>query len=201
MEKEPLQISMLNEYAYCPKSAWHLLTHKGLPETADTVAGMLRHARADSSERSAADGLIQTRTVYLYSEVYGLSGIADLVEEKQGELHPVEYKKGVQGDWKNHQVQLCAQALCLEEMLGLGRQIRAGYLYYIASGARQKVRLSRGLRSATVHTIEGLRKLMSTARPPKVGYSAKCPRCSWYRVCLSKEVELLNKRQRWRQFF
>lgn len=197
MEKELLQISMLNEFAYCPKSAWYLLTHKGLPETADTVAGMLLHERADSSVRTATGDLIQTRTVYLYSETYGLSGIADLVEEKQGQLYPVEYKKGEQGDWKNHQVQLCAQALCLEEILGLRRQIRTGCLYYIASGARQKVRLSRGLRSAAVHTIEGLRKLMETARPPKVNYSAKCPRCSWYRACLSKEVETLNKRQRW----
>ncbi|GAK61629.1 CRISPR-associated protein Cas4 [Candidatus Vecturithrix granuli] len=197
MEKEPLQISMLNEFAYCPKSAWYLLTHKGLPETADTVAGMLRHERADSSVRTVAGDLIQTRTVYLYSDTYGLSGIADVVEEKQGQLYPVEYKKGEQGDWKNHQVQLCAQALCLEEMLRLRRQIRVGYLYYMASGARQKVHLSRSLRSATVHTIEGLRKLMDTTHSPKVSYSAKCPRCSWYRACLSKEVEILNKRQRW----
>lgn len=197
MMKEPLQISMLNEYAYCPKSAWYVLTHKGLPETADTVAGMLLHERADSSVRTVAGGLIQTRTVYLYSDTYGLSGIADVVEEKQGQLYPVEYKKGAQGDWKNHQVQLCAQALCLEEMLDLCRQIRVGYLYYSASSARQKVRLSGSLRRTTVHTIEGLRKLMDTTRPPKVGYSAKCPRCSWYRACLSKEVEIFNKRQRW----
>jgi CRISPR-associated exonuclease Cas4 len=197
MEQEPLQISLLNEYAYCPKSAWYLLTLRGLPETADTVAGALLHERADSSARTVAGDLAQTRTVHLYSETYGLTGIADLVEERKGQIYPVEYKKGVQGDWKNHQVQVCAQALCLEEMLGLRRQIRVGYLYYIASGARQKVRLSGGLRRATVRTIDGLRALMRSARPPKIGYSVKCPRCSWHRACLPKEVGLLKKQQRW----
>ena len=76
-----LPISSLNEFAYCPKNAWLMLAEGAWEDTADTVAGRLLHERADSSTRSVVGGVTQIRTVYLYSDRYGLTGIADLVEE------------------------------------------------------------------------------------------------------------------------
>ena len=194
---EYIPISSLNHYTYCPKSAWYMFVSGQFMESADTVEGALLHERADSSVRTVLGELIQTRTVYLYSRTYHLVGIADLIEERKRDIYPVEYKKGRQGDWKNHQVQLCAQALCLEEMRRLRKPIRRGFLYYAKTGRRQKIRFSRKLRAYTVKTIEAVRTLIETQKRPDMGYSRKCDRCSLYPMCLPKEVETMNRRKRW----
>ncbi len=193
-----IPVSSLNQYEYCPKSAWYMFVIGEFRENADTVEGGLLHERADSSVRTVVGGVIQTRTVYLYSRTYWLVGIADLVEEKKREIYPVEYKKGRIGDWKNHQVQLCAQALCLEEMRGLRKPIRRGFLYYASTGRRQKVTFSRRLRAHTLKNIKAVRNLIETQQRPDVRFSRKCPRCSLYPMCLPKEVEIISKNQhRW----
>ncbi|PID56979.1 CRISPR-associated protein Cas4 [candidate division KSB3 bacterium] len=195
-----IPISSLNQYSYCPKSAWYQFVAGEFYESADTLEGALLHERCDSSERSVLDGVIQTRTVWLYSDRYGLVGLADLVEERAESIWPVEYKKGRPGEWKNQQIQLCAQALCLEEMRGLKRPIRKGYLYYAASRTRQAVRFSRRLRAQTLHTIEAVHALMNTGQRPEGRYSRKCPRCSLYTICLPREVERIKTRRRWPRF-
>jgi CRISPR-associated exonuclease Cas4 len=199
MEKEYLPISSLNHYSYCPKSAWLMFVGGQFRESADTVEGALLHERADSSTRSVLGGVVQIRTVYLYSREHRIIGIADLVEQSNREIYPVEYKKGQAGDWINHQVQLCAQALCLEEMCRSGRRIRRGFLYYVKTGRRQEVRFRRRLRAQTVQTIQAMRQLLETQRRPDTRYSRKCPRCSLYSICLPKEVETMNKRRWWRK--
>ena len=80
-----LPISALNQYDYCPKRAWYMFVCGEFAENEHTVEGTLLHARADSGERTARGDVIQTRTVYLYSLRYGLTGIADVIEEKAGE--------------------------------------------------------------------------------------------------------------------
>jgi CRISPR-associated exonuclease Cas4 len=167
-------------------------------ENPDTVEGALLHERADSSVRTVIGEVIQTRTVYLYSRIYHIIGVADLIEEKDREIYPVEYKKGQRGDWLNHQVQLCAQALCLEEMRRLRKSIQRGYLYYATTGRRQEVVFTRKLRAYTMKIIEAVRTLIETQKCPHSSYSSKCNRCSLYRMCLPKEVEIFNKRRWWR---
>lgn len=193
-----IPISSLNHYTYCPKSAWYMFVTGQFAENADTVEGSLLHERADSSERTVLGDLIQTRTVWLYSDTYGLLGLADLIEEKHRKIWPVEYKKGRPGDWKNHQVQLCAQALCLEEMDSRKRPIRRGYLYYAEARRRKEVTFTWRLRSQTMKTIKAVRRLIETQQRPESSFSRKCHRCSLYPMCLPKEVEMLNKRKRWR---
>lgn len=195
-----IQISSLPQFLYCPRSAWYLFVSGQFQETDDTVEGALLHERADSSIRTVSGDLIQTRTVWLYSDTYRLIGIADVIEEKKGDIYPVEYKKGKEGDWLPHQAQLCAQAICLEEMLGLRRPIKQGYLYYVGSKTRQAVKLSGGLRKETLQAIAGVERLLAAERPPQVGYSKKCPRCAQYRVCLPQETEQLSRRKGWRWF-
>lgn len=162
-------------------------------ENAHTVEGTLLHERADSSERTERNGLIQTRTVYLYSTRYGLTGIADVIEEQRGEIYPVEYKKGRKGEWKNDQLQLCAQALCLEEMLRLSQPIPRAFLYYAATAQRQEVRLDDDLRAYTLRAIEAVRTLIETQTRPEASYTPRCGGCSLYPVCLPKETEKLKR--------
>lgn len=190
---EYITISSIGHYAYCPKSAWFMLVGYENVDNVPLVEGRLLHGRVDSGEQTVRRDLVQGRTVPLYSDTYGLIGITDLVEEAGGTWYPVEYKKGKDGDWRNHQVQLCAQALCLEEMLTLPHPIAEGYIYYAASGKRRKVALDKKLRGLTVKLIEATRKVAEHETPPAVKYSAKCPECSWYPVCLPKETERVRR--------
>jgi CRISPR-associated exonuclease Cas4 len=139
-----IPISSLNHYDYCPKRAWYIFVTGEFVENVHTVEGTLLHARADSSERTVRGDVIQTRTVYLYSTRYGLTGIADVVEEKGGAIYPVEYKKGRRGEWQNDQLQLCAQALCLAEMLRLPQPIPRGFLYYAATVKKSRLQRNYG---------------------------------------------------------
>lgn len=191
-QMEMIPISSLNHYDYCPRRVWHIFVCEEFVENAHTVEGTLLHRRADSSERTVRGDLIQTRTVYLYSHQYGLTGIADVIEEKAGEIYPVEYKKGGKGDWKNDQLQLCAQALCLEDMLALSQPIARGFLYYASTGNRQEIPLDENLRADTICTIDAVKNVFETEIRPEISYNRRCRGCSLYPVCLPREVELLN---------
>jgi CRISPR-associated exonuclease Cas4 len=157
-----------------------------------TIEGSLLHERADSGEATSRGDLRQMRSVYLYSLQYGLSGKADLIEERSGEIYPIEFKKGRRGDWGNDRVQLCAQALALEEMLG--RQIPRGFLYYAATGQRQEVRFTAELRQETLDTIAKVRELMHTGERPPAIYMPKCKGCSLYRICLPRETAMIQSK-------
>jgi CRISPR-associated exonuclease Cas4 len=189
---EPLlvPISALNQYAFCPRRCWYMHVAHEFLDNVHTIEGTLLHERADSGEGTRRGDLLQIRSVYLHSLQYGLTGRADLIEERSGELYPIEYKKGRRGDWGNDQIQLCAQALALEEMAG--REISRGFLYYAATGRRQEIHFTAALRQETLETIAKVRELMQTgARPPAL-YMPKCKGCSLYRVCLPRETALIK---------
>ncbi len=190
---EFISISSLNHFDYCPKRAWLIFVCGEFVENAHTVEGTLLHERSDSSERTVRGDLIQTRTVYLYSQQYGLTGLADVIEEQGGEIYPVEYKKGRKGEWKNDRLQLCAQALCLEEMLPLPQPIARGFLYYAGTGNRQEIPFDEELRNYTVLTIAAVRTLLGTGERPEIRSHQRCKGCSLYPICLPKEVEKLKR--------
>lgn len=189
---EPLlvPISALNQYAFCPRRCWYMHVAHEFLDNVHTIEGSLLHERADSGEATRRGDLLQIRSVYLYSLQYGVSGRADLIEEHSGEIYPIEYKKGRRGDWGNDQIQLCAQALALEEMLA--REILRGFLYYATTGRRQEIHFTAALRQETLETIAKVRELMQTGERPPALYMPKCKGCSLYRVCLPRETALIK---------
>ena len=86
------------------------------------------HDRVHTMGEINRDDTWQVRAIWLKSERYRLIGKSDLIESENGELYPVEYKRGRKGEWDNDELQVCAQALCLEEMTG--KCIATGYVYY-----------------------------------------------------------------------
>jgi CRISPR-associated exonuclease Cas4 len=156
-----------------------------------TLEGSFGHERVHGGGETHRVELSQFRRVYVYSEKYGIAGIADLVEEKGGEIYPVEYKKGRRGDWKNDELQLCAQALCLEEMLA--RPIERGYIYYAGTGKRKEVNLVPQLREMTREIIQKARDLMETRANPEAIFGPRCKGCSLYPVCLPRETMKVKK--------
>lgn len=190
--EESIPISALNHFDYCPRRWWWIHIAGEFVENPYTIEGELLHERVHQTIRTRRGQLLQLRRVYVYSHRYHLIGIADLVEEKVGEIYPVEYKRGRKGDWKNDQLQLCAQALCLEEMLD--RKIERGSIYYAASERRQEVIFDETLREYTVATIEQVRALLANPieREPEAIYTKRCHGCSLYPICLPREVTKLK---------
>jgi len=95
------------------------------------LEGALLHRRVNQAgTQTVGQDVMQTTRLYLYSEELRLSGFTDVIEEQGGLLIPVEYKHGQQGEWLNDAIQLCAQALCLEERLPGKAAIPYGYIFY-----------------------------------------------------------------------
>ena len=100
------------------------------------------------------------------------------------EIIPVEYKKGKRRKFDNDEIQLTAQALCLEEMFS--REIKRGFIYHASSKKRREVLIDENLRSLTIETIEKVRQLLSNEIIPKAEYKPRCEGCSLYNICLPK---------------
>lgn len=190
-------ISALNQYDYCPHRCYLIHVERVFTHNEHTVAGSIEYARVDSGKATKRHELQQFRSVWLHSKRHKLFGKADLIEEVNENngrkvIYPVEYKHGRRGEWKNDRLQLCAQALCLEDMLNLPEPIPFGYLYYAQTARREEVRLDDELRRFCLETIERVhRQIQGGERPPAI-YTARCRGCSLYSVCLPRETELLK---------
>ena len=191
-----LPLNYLNHILYCPRRFWYMYLCGEIAVNAPMLEGSLQHAvRADRPGHETDDrGRVVHRRIWLWSERYHTAGFADLVEQEPhtGELIPVEYKHGKQGKWDNDQVQLCAQALCLEEMTG--RTISHGEIFYYRSRRRITVPFDTPLRQLTVQTITQAQTLRhQNTIPAPTKETQKCTHCSIQPICLPTETAQLNK--------
>lgn len=174
-------IAALEHHVYCPRQCALIHVDGVWDDNPHTVRGIAGHARVDSGASRRERGVTVLRSVPLWSEALGLSGRSDVIEVSvRGDATPVEYKMGVRHGHAGD-VQLCAQALCLEEMLG--RPISYGYLWVSAHRRRLHVVFDAELRELTTRTIAEVRRwLTSTALPPAVN-DARCSRCQLLDHC------------------
>lgn len=187
---EYLPISMLNQLEYCPRRFWLMYVQGEMEVNAPVLEGLYEHERVHTAGRSQEGEKNIYRRVYVYSDRLQVSGFIDVLEEVQGQLIPVEHKHGRMGKWLNDHIQLCAQALCLEERTG--RPVPFGYLFYASSRRRERVDLTPELRARTEEAIVRARALLETGRiPPPEQPRAKCRDCSLETVCLPREVRAL----------
>ena len=197
---EMIPISSLNALEYCPRSFYYQVVQGEMLVNEFVLEGQLAHRRVhQAGSRTTAEGEIETTRLYLYSEALRLTGFADVVEERAGVFIPVEYKHGHQGNWLNEHIQLCAQALCLEERQPGKPPIAYGYIYYIASRRRVQVPFTLQLRARTKAAIAQAFQVAAreTAPPPLTGkLAARCPPCSLLPLCLPEEVRLLQERRK-----
>ena len=188
-----LPISMLNQYLYCPRRFWYMFVLGEMVLNAPVLEGILQHERAHAPGRESREERVIRRRVYVFSERLRIAGFIDVLEEVGGLLVPVEYKRGRMGRWFNDQVQLCAQALCLEERTG--RDVPYGALFYFGSRRRQRVVFDRRLRAQTEETIQQVFELLERGvMPDPIDHRAKCRDCSLESVCLPREVAQLIAR-------
>ena len=185
-----LPISMLNQLEYCERRFWLMYVQGEMEINAPVLEGIQQHERTHAGGVAREGEASVRRRVYVWSDRLRVSGFADLVEEREGELLPVEYKRGAMNRWLNDQVQLCAQAICLEERIG--RPVREGRIFYWRSRRRVKVEFTLGLRAHTQSAAGRAFELLARGRiPAPIDRQAKCRDCSLENICLPREVLLL----------
>ena len=189
----PVPLAALNQYSYCPHRCWRMFCAGEFVDNQYTIEGTALHHRVHTLSAGQLGETWQVRAIWLKSEQYGLSGKADLIEVEENEYVPIEYKHGKRGDWENDALQLCAQALCLEEMTD--QPITKGYVYYAQTHQRQPVNLDDTLRQKTVDMIKKVRQLLETGAMPLPVYGSRCKGCSLYSRCLPQAAKKVNRYQ------
>ena len=175
-------ISAIEHFAYCPRQC-ALIHCDGLwSDNVHTVKGGRAHRRVDSGRHRRERGRLVLRSIPLWSERLGLSGRADAVEIESGVAHPVEYKSGVRHGMAAD-LQLCAQALCLEEMFG-GVHIPDGHVWYGGPRRRVQVVFTSALRHEVLRIIHEIRKQLMTGELPDAPNDRRCEECQLHAHCL-----------------
>jgi CRISPR-associated exonuclease Cas4 len=178
-------ISALEHFSYCPRQCALIHVEQTFEENVYTVRGRLAHERVHSEDDTSSRGVKVVRGVPLWSEALGLRGRADAVELRDDGPYPIEYKVGAKIEIHAH-LQLCAQAFCLEEMLGA--LVLSGAIYSRAMRRRREVVFDRELRAATLGAIEGVREQLMRQELPPAPNDARCPKCSLIMACLPHVV-------------
>ncbi|HVC61692.1 MAG TPA: CRISPR-associated endonuclease Cas1 [Acetobacteraceae bacterium] len=191
---------MVNEFVYCPRLAYLMWTQS---EWSDTVDGRRVHARADRpgpplpspDAIAATEPTLTTRAVTLSSATLGVIAKIDIAETEDGAVTPIDYKRGKrphipQGAYDPERIQVCLQALLLEEH---GYRVADAAIWYAESRERVRITLDDALRSAARTAVHELRLLVAQGRiPPPLTDSPKCPRCALVAICLPDEVAALQ---------
>jgi CRISPR-associated exonuclease Cas4 len=183
-------ISAIEHYSYCPRQCGLIHVDQVYLENVYTVRGIHAHERVDSGERSSSENVTSRRNVPLWSDRLHLRGKADLVEFRAEGPYPVEHKVGKRRG-RHPDLQLCAQALCLEEMLGV--VVPRGAVFYHAVRRRREVVFDDALRAMTVATIEAIRDMLRRQTLPGAVFDARCRRCSLMPVCLPEVLTDTNR--------
>lgn len=201
-EEELIPLSALQHLLYCERRAALVHVEQAWADNVYTIEGSHMHDHADQTGTERRGNLVLCRGMYISSARLGLSGRADVVEfhlvtspdSSSGGVQlpgydglwtpfPVEYKRGRLRRESGYEVQLCAQAMCLEETLGAD-QITLGALFFGETHRRLEVTFDSRLRELTIQSATRLHELINCGMTPKADKSAKCDKCSLVEACM-----------------
>ena len=199
-EADLVPLSALQHHLFCPRQCALIHVEREWAEDAATVEGRLLHERADKPGARARGPVRVLTAVPLRSFSLGVSGIADVVEMRVEDgreaPRPVEYKRGRPKSHRADEVQLCAQGMCLEEMLGV--PVPEGDLFYGERRRRTTVAFDETLRALTARVAAEVRAMIASGTTPPPDYApAKCGRCSLIEICRPKEMARPRSASRW----
>ncbi len=185
-EIEPIPISALQHAVYCLRQAALIHLERLWADNRLTAQGDVLHAVADKGGKRLVKGVRRVMALAVGSQRMGIAGVCDMVEFlPQGGSEvpfPVEYKRGKPKLHRADDVQLCAQALCLEEMTGL--TVSEGALFYGETHRRVPVAFDATLRALTEATVVDLRKVLASGKtPPPTPHKSRCRACSLLELC------------------
>ena len=187
---DPIPLSALQHWHYCPRQCGLIHLEQVFDDNVHTLRGQAVHAKVDKPGVETAKGVRVERAMPLWHDALGLVGKADVVEFLPGGApYPVEYKHGSRNKAADiaacDDMQLAAQALCLEHMLG--KPVHEGALYYATSKRRRVVAINAALREGVAQTAQAIRQMLASAVLPPVlpvaQAAVRCKACSLMDRC------------------
>jgi CRISPR-associated exonuclease Cas4 len=185
-DSELVLLSALEHWSYCPRQCALIHLEQTFDENIYTLQGRMLHESVDEGAGEWEDGVRVERGVPLWSKRLGLIGKADVVEFRDGVPYPVEYKRGPKRKWGHDDLQLCGQAMCLEEMTGC--PVLKGAVFHHRSRRRREVIFDESLRQRVEKAVAALRDLLAKPDPPPPLNDARCRHCSLVESCLPSVV-------------
>lgn len=199
MEEHLILLSWISEYAYCKRRFYLRVFEQNNTENGSLIEGRIAHQRADQAKIEKRGSLVKVTHLAVYSEKYQMYGICDSVEFIQSsdgvyvdflngtyKICPIEYKHGKSRDELEYNLQLVAQAICLEEMFQAC--IEKGYIYYTGQKDRKLVSFDSTLRKQVSAAVTEIRAYLQNPQTILPEYKKRCPRCSLYEICAPKNV-------------
>jgi len=200
---DPVTISALQHWAYCPRQCGLIHLEQAFDDNLHTLRGQAVHQQVDQPGMEVRQGLRIERALPIWHDTLGLIGKADVVEfEVGGTPYPVEYKHGSRHKSVDiaaaDDVQLAAQALCLEGMTGL--EVPAGAIYYASSRGRRVVAIDASLRAAVTDATAAVREMLGLGvLPPPTTDQRRCEGCSLLDRCQPEAWRRLQQPDDWRR--
>lgn len=180
---DSINLSAFNQYSYCPRRCGLIYLEGEFEQNIHTARGNTEHERVDRTAHMVShDGARVEYALPVWNRRWGLIGRCDVVEFwPDGEIYPVEYKHGPRKRYLNDDLQLAAQAMCLEEMFG--RSVSKGSIYHAASRRRREVVIDEPLRRLVVQTADAIRAMLASERLSPPVNDARCRECSLKDLC------------------
>ncbi|MBC6438284.1 MAG: CRISPR-associated protein Cas4 [Rhodobacteraceae bacterium] len=179
---DPLPLSALQHWLFCPRQCALIHVEQLWAENRLTAEGRVLHTTPDAGQAESHGGKRILRAVHLASDALNVHGVADVVELLGGRPYPVEYKRGRPKQHRADEVQLCAQAICLEEMTG--HDVPEGALFYGQNRRRKVIRIDSELRTLTRDVAKAANAAMAAGQVPAAVYRRdRCGGCSLRGLC------------------
>ncbi|MCF3947105.1 CRISPR-associated protein Cas4 [Acidiphilium sp. AL] len=186
-EEALIPLSALQHFLFCPRQCALIHVERLWAEDSATAEGRALHQRADTGPPERRQGVKILRSLTLRSFSLGVAGKADVVEMHGGQPYPVEYKRGRPKAHRADEVQLCAQAICLEEMFDCA--VPQGALFYGATRRRIEVAFDNTLRALTQEIARQTRALLASGQTPPPVYKPSCANCSLHDLCAPEALQ------------
>lgn len=180
-------LSALQHWSYCPRQCALIHLEQAFDENVHTMRGNAAHERVDEPGYETFEGVRAERALPVWSDRLGLIGKCDVVEfHPDGSIYPVEYKHGKKREKSHDDIQLAAQAMCLEEMTG--KLITHGAIYHHGSRRRREVAITQDLREMVIATVNAIRAMLDSGKLPLPANDARCRECSLKEICQPEAV-------------
>jgi len=187
---EPIPISAIQHYAFCPRQFSLIHIEQVWEDNLYTERGHRAHQRVHQQEGATREGVRVEYGLAIWSDLLGLIGQADVVEFPDGIPYPVEHKVGPRKYRKADELQLAAQAICLEEMFGV--EVPRGALYYRKSRKRREIAFTSDIRHEVERAVNEIRDLLTERRLPLPLNDDRCRHCSLYDACMPQAAKILG---------
>ena len=194
-ETDPIPLSALQHWIYCPRQCGLIHLEQAFADNIHTARGQAVHHLVDTPSYEIKSGVRVERALPLWSDRLGLIGKADLVEfHPDGTVFPVEFKHGAKRQKLHDDLQLAAQAMCLEDMLG--RPVPKGAIFHASSHRRREVAITPELRRLVIDTAKAIRAMLASGILPPPVNDSRCKECSLKEIC---QPDAIANRARQRQ--